>query len=181
MKGGIAEWRRRPKAGRRRAARSAKLTSPARKGGRPAPPFSCTAPDSQTTVHHRHAIPDARAPDDVPLGQSIDDVHPRDDAAQDRVTGIHPRLWRQRNEELAPSSFRRVTRQAHRAPQEGPLTHFVPDRVAGPSVAVATRVTASNEPVRHDFVKWQAVEIALAASVANVSVATGASLTASSI
>src|SRR5258705_4060521 len=82
------QWRRKPRAGRRRLGRNANLASPVDKRGPTWPPFQFLPSG------HLRTIPHAYAPHDIPLLNLIDDFHAGDDAAENRVLGVEVRLRR---------------------------------------------------------------------------------------
>src|SRR5258708_31766292 len=118
--------------------------------------------DSCLTPSHADPAPPPPLPNHIPLLNLIDDVHARDDAAEDGVLRVEMRLRRVRDEVLAAAGVRpRIERHADGAAQVGALVELVADRIARSAFAVAARIAVLNHEVGHDAVDAQAVEVAL--------------------
>src|SRR5262249_45472373 len=94
--GDKSAWRRKPRAGRRRAARNANADLARQKRGRLSPPFhfSARVPSLQPLASFISgvAVPNPHAAYHVPRLNLVDDLHAGDHAAKDGVLGIEVRL-----------------------------------------------------------------------------------------
>src|SRR5262245_204487 len=100
--------------------------------------------------------------DDIVARDAIDDIHSGDDLPEDGVAAVQMRLRRVRDEKLAAAGV--LARKSHpdRAANVRPGVDLAADLIAGAAFAVAARVTSLNDEIRHDAVKSEAVEEALA-------------------
>src|SRR5262245_31222552 len=100
--------------------------------------------------------------DDIVARDAIDDIHSGDDLPEDGVTAVQMWLRRVRDEKLAAAGV--LARKSHpdRAASVRPGVDLAADLIAGAAFAVTTRVASLNDEIRHDAVKAQAVEEALA-------------------
>src|SRR5215510_11548349 len=101
-------------------------------------------------------------PDHVAACDAIDDLQSADDLPEDGVTAVQMWLRRMRDEKLAAAGV--LAREGHpdRAANVRPGIDLAADLIAGAAFAVAARVASLNDEIRHDAVKSEAIEEALA-------------------
>src|SRR5262249_47997788 len=108
------------------------------------------------------ALKNLHPPDHVAARDAIDDCHSADDLPEDGVTAVQMWLRRMRDEKLAAAGV--LARKSHpdRATNVRPGVDLAADLIAGAAFAVAAGVASLNDEIRHDAVKSEVVEEALA-------------------
>src|SRR5262245_64389385 len=86
-------------------------------------------------------------------------LHPRDHLAEDRVATIQMWLWRMAKKELAATGVFARERHADRSALIKMLIDLAADLIAGSAVAIAARVAALHNEVRHDAMEHDAIEV----------------------
>src|SRR6266545_3105000 len=108
------------------------------------------------------ALKNLHPPDNVAARDAVDDRQSADDLPEDGVTALQMRLRGVCDEKLAAAGV--LARKSHpdRAASVRSGVDLAADLIAGAAFAVATRIASLNDEIRHDAVKSEAVEEALA-------------------